>query len=180
MARRSVHWRADVPDSIEKYIASRGKNTRNNLKRYAKRLEREHGDALAVRAFSTPEHMEELTAGLEAVAASGYQHGLGVGYTGDRLQCELMELAARQGWLRARILYIATKPAAFVFGYSYRGTFYLIATSFDPAYGHQHVGLYIQMRLMEALCDEHDVRLGLWGGRRRVQAAIGRSPRERG
>jgi hypothetical protein len=163
MPARSVHWCADVPDSLETFIGSRGKNTRNNLRRYSKQLIRAYGDALAVREFSEPMHLDRLSAGLQSITATSYQRGLGVGYTGDVLQLALMELAAQRGWLRARVLYIADTPVAFVFGYCYRGTFYLIATSFDPAYSRQHVGLYVQMQLMEGLCREGDVRLWDFG-----------------
>ncbi len=163
MPAKAAHWFADVPDSLDAFIGSRGKNTRNNLRRYARALLRDHGDALTVGEFSEPAHLDRLITSLREIAATSYQGGLGVGYTGDRLQLALMELAARRGWLRARVLYIAETPIAFVFGYCYRGTFHLVATSFDPAYSRQHVGLYIQMQMMDGLCREGDVRMWDFG-----------------
>jgi hypothetical protein len=163
MPAKSVHWRADVPDSLETFIRSRGKNTRRNLKRHPRQLMDAYGDALAVREFSKLEHLDQLTAVLESIAAKTYQRGLGVGYTGDHLQRALMELGARRGWLRARVLYIAEMPVAFLFGYSYRGTFYSYATSFDPAYGHLKVGEYVHLQMAEGLCRERDVHLWDFG-----------------
>jgi Acetyltransferase (GNAT) domain len=162
MPAKSVHWMADVPDSLETFIASRGRQTRANLRKRTRQLVSTYGDELTIREFSAPEHLDELTAALESVTAKTYQRGLGVGYTGDRLQRALMELGAQRGWLRASVVYIGETPAAFNFGYCYRGTLYSVATSFDPSFG-SGIGLYIQVQMLGGMCQEGDVRLWDWG-----------------
>ncbi len=160
---KSVHWRAELADSLEGFISSRGKKTRANIRRHARQLIRAHGDVLEVREFSEPQQLDELTSELESIAARTYQRGLGVGYTGDESQRALIDLAARRGWLRARVLYIAETPAAFAYGYCYRGTFYSVANSFDPAFASYDVGLYTLMQLVDGLCRERDVRVWDFG-----------------
>jgi len=154
---RSVHWLAEIPDSLDRYIAARGKSTRRNLKRRPRRILDTYGDAVEVRAYTEPEQLEELAACLESITAKSYQRGLHVGYTGDQMQRALMDLAARRGWLRAQVLHIAGTPVAFILGYCYRGTLYGHSTSFDPAYGQLRVGEYVQLKMAEALCLEPGV-----------------------
>lgn len=151
---KTVHWRAELADSLEGFISSRGKKTRANLRRHARRLVRAHGDVLEIREFSEPEQLSELTSELESIATRSYQRALGVGYTGSELQRALIDLAARRGWLRARVLYIAGNPVAFAYGYCYRGTYYGVANSFDPAFANYDVGLYVLMQLVDGLCRE--------------------------
>lgn len=157
MPTRSVHWRASVPDSLEEFLAARSSSTRYHVRRYNKRLVRDHGENLVVREFRERADLDRLHADLESVAARTYQRGLGVGYTGDALQRALMELAASRRWLRGWVLYVSGIPVAFWFGYCYRGTFGVVATAFDPARGESRVGQYLQMEMMSSLCCDPDV-----------------------
>jgi CelD/BcsL family acetyltransferase involved in cellulose biosynthesis len=155
--RREVHWRGGVPDSLDEFLATRSSSTRYHVRRYNKRLARGYGEDLKVREFRDRAELDRLHADLESVAARTYQRGLGVGYTGDPMQRALMDLAASRGWLRAWVLYLSETPVAFWFGYSYEGTFGLVATGFDPAHGESRVGQYLQMEMMESLCRDPEV-----------------------
>lgn len=159
----SVHWRADLLDSFELFMKTRSAKTRANVRYYARKLLSAHGDALTVRAFHDLDSFGRLLADMESVAAKTYQRGLGVGYTGDPKQTALMHLAARRGSLRAWLLYIHDAPAAFWFGYCYRGTFWSIANAFDTAYNDLRIGQHLQMHVMEALCNDPDIRTFDWG-----------------
>jgi hypothetical protein len=157
MPRRDIHWRSSIPDSLDEFLARRSNSTRYAVRRYNKRLTRAHGAQLNVREFRERVDLDGLHEDLESVAMSTYQRGLGVGYTGEPLQRALMELAATHGWLRAWVLYISGTPVAFWFGYCYQGTFSLVATGFDPAYGEHRVGQYLQMEMMDSLCRDPEV-----------------------
>ena len=157
MPSQTVHWSADVPDSLGAFLASRSSSTRYHVRRYNKRLARDHGDGLVVREFRDVADLDRMHEDLEAIAAKTYQRGLGVGYTGDMLQRALMELGASRGWLRVWVLYISQTPVAFWFGYRYQGTFDLVATGFDPAHAEARVGQYLQMEMMDSLCSDADM-----------------------
>jgi hypothetical protein len=152
-----VHWRAHVPDSLDAFLEARSSNTRYHVRRYAKRLLRDHGQDLTVREFGSAADLDQLCADLESVAAKTYQRGLGVGYSGDSLQHALLELCASRDWLRAWVLYLSGMPVAFWYGYRYAETFWLVGTGFDPDHAELRVGQYLQMQMMDGLCRDPDV-----------------------
>lgn len=158
-----VHWRAEIPTSIEAFLKARSRKTRSNMRYYRNKVVAAHGGELAVREFRDAADIDRLCEDIESIAAHTYQRGLAVGYTGDALQLDLMRVGARNGWLRAWVLYIAEVPAAFWFGYSYNGTFCSVANGFNPEYGHLRIGQYLQMEGIERLCAEPDVHSLDWG-----------------
>ena len=54
---------------------------------------------------------------------------------------EFSALARQRGWLRLYLLRLDRKPAAALYGFRYRRTFYFYQSGFDPAYRKQSVGL---------------------------------------
>ena len=89
---RSTHWSLQLPDSYDEFIKSRSKKTRENVRVYGNRLQRDHGDGLSLRVFRDPAEMDELLAEIETVAALTYQRGLGVAAADtdeDRMLTEL-------------------------------------------------------------------------------------------
>jgi CelD/BcsL family acetyltransferase involved in cellulose biosynthesis len=54
---------------------------------------------------------------------------------------EFSRIALARGWLRLYILRLNGKPAASLYGFLYRRTFYFYQSGFDPAYAKHSVGL---------------------------------------
>lgn len=146
-----------VPDDLASFLRARSRNTRDNCKRYAKRLERQHGDELTVRAYRTPAELPEAFAAMERVAEKTYQRGLGVGFRDESLQRAHLEAAARKDFFRAWVLMLETTPIAFWYGIAHRGTFYIGSPGYDPAHGKLKVGQYLQLRMMEDLCSDSEI-----------------------
>jgi CelD/BcsL family acetyltransferase involved in cellulose biosynthesis len=153
------HWRVAVPESMNAFLAARSGNTRQNLKRYGKRFEKEYAGRLAIRRFGGDgdRDLERLITDLETIAAKTYQRGLGVGFTGDALQRRLMELDMQRGRFLAWVLDIDGSPVAFWDGTAHAGTFYIGSPGYDPALAASRVGTWLQMRMMEDLCARPDV-----------------------
>jgi CelD/BcsL family acetyltransferase involved in cellulose biosynthesis len=158
-----VHWRLDIPDSMDAFLKARSGKTRSNARYYIKKLRKEHGQDLAIRSFHDPASLDQLYIDMESVAAKTYQRGLGVGYAGDEMQNSLIALAAARGWLRAWVLYLKDQPAAYWLGYSYAGTFWSSANGFDTAYADLRVGQYLQLQIIEELCSDPEVCTFDWG-----------------
>jgi len=155
----TARWTADIPDSLDGFLAARSKNTRENVRRYGRRFLRDfEEDRLSVRVFGDDAgELDALCADLEAVAALTYQRGLGVGFADDKLQRALMRLGMQRGTYRAWVLYIDGRPVAFWDGQSYRGTFGIGSPGFDPAFSEQRIGTWLQMRMIEDLCADPDI-----------------------
>lgn len=154
-----LHWRVTVPDSLDEFLAARSRNTRQNVRRYGKRLERDYRGRLTIRRFGrdADPNLDRLFADLEAVAAKTYQRGLGVGFTGDELQRRTIELELRRGRYLAWVLDVDGVPGAFWDGSIHAGTFFIGSPGYDPALAPARVGTWLQMRMMEDLCRRDDV-----------------------
>jgi hypothetical protein len=147
-------WRIRLPASYEELYRQRSRNTRHNLKRYAKRLRDAFGDQLTVRSFRNASDVETILSDSEAIAAKTYQRGLGVGFVETGITRQMTTLAAKQGWLRAHILYAGSKPVAFWNGILYRRTLFTTTTGYDPDLGDLRPGTFLLERMLEQLCDE--------------------------
>ena len=77
---------------------------------------------------------------------------------------EMTELALERGWLRLFVLSLDGKPAAALYGFRYRQTFYFYQSGFDPAYGRHSVGLLAMglaiQRAIEEGAEEYDLLHG--------------------
>ena len=156
-APRRPHWRLDLPDTFEEFLASRSKSTREGVKRYGKRLEKTFGDELSLELYRQPEDIDRIAHDLAQVAAKTYQAGLGVAFSDVEEQRRRVRLGLERGWFRAYVLYLAGEPVAFWHGYAYNRTFVIGIPGYDPAYSDQRVGTYVQMRLIRDLCADPDV-----------------------
>ena len=157
--RTEPRWVADIPDSYDAFLRGRSRNTRENVKRYGKRLVKAHGESMEVRLYTREEDLDQVCRDLDTVAGKTYQRGLGVAFSGDEQEQALMRLGMRNDWFRAWVLYIDGAPVAFWHGYRYGGAFGTFSPGFDPALADLRVGLYLQMRMIETLCDDAGVDL---------------------
>jgi CelD/BcsL family acetyltransferase involved in cellulose biosynthesis len=154
---RTTHRRLSLPPTFDELLASRSRSTRESVKRYTKRLLREHEDDLVLEVFRTPAEAERLFRDLETVAATTYQRGLGVAFADNEEHRSLALLGLDRGWFRAYVLSLAGRPIAFWTGYAYNGVFSIGTPGYDPAFAEHRVGQYVQMRMLEDLCDDPEV-----------------------
>ncbi len=152
--RQTAHWELDVPDSYDAFMQSLSKSTRDGAKRYAKKLEKEYGDRLALEVFRDVADSDRVFADLQRVAAKTYQHGLGVAFGQTEAQRRLTRALMERGWFRAYVLYLDAEPIAFWHGYAYRDTFATGVPGFDRAHAELRVGNYVLLKLIADLCDD--------------------------
>jgi CelD/BcsL family acetyltransferase involved in cellulose biosynthesis len=155
---RMPHWHADLPDSLDTFLARRSKRRRETVRRYARRLERTYGDDARVEIVRDAAGLDRLFADSRLVHRETYQHVLGVGFSDENVQRRLAELAADRGWFRGYMLYLRDRPAAFWHGNAYEGRFGVGATGFDPTYAEDRPGNYLLMKLVQDLCSDGTVR----------------------
>jgi CelD/BcsL family acetyltransferase involved in cellulose biosynthesis len=158
VSTRTVHWQLELPQSYEGFLASLSSSTREGVRRYSRRLERELGDRVTLARYRRVEELESFFAAAGAVAGKTYQHGLGVAVTNDPTLRQLIELAARRDWFRSWVLSIDGEPAAFWHGMAYRGTFTIGVPGYDPAYARLRTGTYVLMKAIEELSGDEGVQ----------------------
>ncbi len=129
--------------SWDSYLASLGAEHRYNFNRKWKRLNRDY-----VVQFEQARTEEQCRESIDLVIAlhnlrwrdrggSDAFHTPGlVGF-----HQELSQVALESGWLRLYVLRLNGKPAASLYGFLYRRTFYFYQSGFDAAYDKYSVGL---------------------------------------
>ena len=157
--RVGVAWERSLPGSFDDFMASLSKSTRSGVRRYAKALEREFDGRLEVRRFTGIEDLDTYLRDADAVAATSYQRGLGVGVRNDEAQRLRTELSMQKGWFRAYVLYLDGTPVAFCGGDAYGGRFHYGIPGYDPAYRAHRVGTYVLMKMIEDLCADDSVHV---------------------
>jgi len=151
------HWRTQIPGSLDEFLARRSRRRRESVRRYAKRLEKTYGDGARIEIFRTRDQIDRLFADSALIHRETYQHVLGVGFSDEKVQRALTELAMDRGWFRGYILYLNDAPAAFWHGNAYKGVFGIGATGFDPAFADARPGTYLLMRAVEDLAADASV-----------------------
>jgi CelD/BcsL family acetyltransferase involved in cellulose biosynthesis len=147
-----LHRRLELPATYDEFLRSRSKSTRESVKRYSKKLERDLGDRIAFRVFSDPGEIDEMFAVTEAVAAKTYQRGLGVALADTDQSRQLVSLGLERGWFRTWVLLLDGSPVAFWPGWTYGRTFHVGTPGYDPALAEYRLGTYILMRIVSELC----------------------------
>ena len=150
-----VHWQAEVPGSLDEFLARRSRRRRETVRRYSKRLEKTYGDEAASR-FRSRDQIDRLFAD-SASSPRDYQHVLGVGFSDASVQ------RALTSWPWTGAGFAATSlpeglPAAFWHGNAYKGVFGIGATGFDPAFADARPGTYLLMRVVEDLAADDSVQ----------------------
>lgn len=162
-ATRMPHWRAALPGSLDEFLAGRSRRRRESVRRYSRRLEKAYGDDVRVEVVRDRAGLDALLADTKLIHRETYQHVLGVGFSDERVQRRLTELAVDRGWFRGYMLYLRDKPVAFWHGNTYRGSFGVTTTGFDPAYAEDRPGTYLLMRALDDLAGEgttHSIDFG--------------------
>jgi hypothetical protein len=155
---RNLHYRLSVQNSFDAFLASLSRNTRENLKRYEKRLLREYGSVLSIRCYRNKNEIDPLMVDMESIASKTYQRGLGVGFRADAENRLRMSVAFERQWLRVYVLYIEEKPCAFWSGYSYGSTFFIDIPGYDPDYSEYRIGNFLHMRMLEDLLQNENLK----------------------
>jgi CelD/BcsL family acetyltransferase involved in cellulose biosynthesis len=150
------HWTRELPATYDALVAALPR--RKSMQRYARRLERELGDRMAIRRFRDPRELDHVITDLEAIAQRTYQRGLDVGFRADRDRA-FVAAGLEGGWFNAWVLYVDGEPCAFEYGAILSGRYTLGGKGFDPAWAVQRVGNYLSLHILAELCSSPAVRI---------------------
>jgi CelD/BcsL family acetyltransferase involved in cellulose biosynthesis len=156
-SRPECHRARELEGSFDDFLASLPNKLRGNVRREGRKLRERHGDALTIRTLREPADLPTILGDIEDIARRTYQRGLGGGFDAAG-EGPLIELGLQRGWYRAWVLYLEGRPIAFETGYVVDGTFFSASKGFDPDYGPQNVGTFVQMESFASLCADPDVR----------------------
>lgn len=155
-----THRLIDLPAGaqFEDYLAMLGSKTREDVRRTRRKIGERAQAAVRVARYTQPEQVDELAAALHQVSTRTYQHHLlGLGLQNTPAQRDRLRAAARGGWLRAYILWIGERPAAFGLGYLDGCTYYGHDIGYDPEFAKLQPGIYLHTEVMADLLAD-DIR----------------------
>jgi CelD/BcsL family acetyltransferase involved in cellulose biosynthesis len=179
---RAQHRLIALPNRFDKFEQQLSKQTRYNLRRNEKRLTSLVEDHRS-RSFTSPKEVAELASLIEQVVTKTYHYTLlGQDLTTRNSEFwENVEFWARQGWLRAYILYGNDKPIAYSLGYVINRVYQYEYPGYDPAFSAGSPGLLLLRQMIRDLI-ENDVAdvLDFGAGDARYKQELGNRDYEEG
>lgn len=146
------HEAMKIPTNVDEVYQRMSSDRRIELRRRVRKLQAHAGGAPRIVCYTQLSDIELLFQDVEEVAKKTYQRGLGAGFADTTPIRRRLELGARQGWLRANVLYLGDRPVAFWIGMLYRGTFVSEYLGYDPEFRKLSPGMVLIMRVIEGFC----------------------------
>ena len=156
LVRPQAHRVRDISVGDGTFLAGVSRNARYQQRKRERRIKQDFSDCALAR-LTKPDEIGRLIGDAEAVAKKSYQRGLGTGFYRIPIVRARLEFEAGMGWLRAYILYLDKRPAAFWIGSLRNGTFLSDYLAFDPVHAQYAPGLYLIMKAIEDLSEDPNV-----------------------
>jgi ribosomal protein S18 acetylase RimI-like enzyme len=149
--RQIEHWKSELPDSFEAFLAKRPRKHRSELRRIGKVFEREFPDQVRYIVFTLPGEVDSFCIAAEKVASNTYQRGMNAGFIDDNENRERVDLATRKGSFRGYVVFVGNRPLAFWAGELLGQVMFLTWTGFDPEFRKFEVGTILFLKMVEDL-----------------------------
>ena len=153
--QRYTRYFADLTGTYDSYLAGLSSNARQGVKRKAKKVAQASGGQLDVRRFRSPAELQEFHGTARGIAVNTYQEkllGEGLPGTPDFVRTMLEKAAADE--VRAWLLYIGGKPAAYLYCPAAGETLIYAYVGHDPAFNDLSPGAVLQMEAFRELFEE--------------------------
>lgn len=148
-----LHFAASLPPTVAEYYQSLPSESKGFNKARHKKLLRDFAGRLSIKCFREAAEIDDMARDIEQVAKTSYQRGLGVGFRDGPETREALRMMARNGWLRAYVLYLAERPCAFWIGDINQSTFGSDYIAFDSEFGKYSPGMFLTTKVIEGFCD---------------------------
>lgn len=152
--RYNRYW-ADLSGSFDDWFAGLSSNTRQQLRRKAKRIAQESGGDLDVRRFRTAAELGAFHDVARRISLRTYQEklmGSGLPDSPEFLRSMVAQAAADK--VRAWLLYVAGEPAAYLYCPIVGDTVIYAYVGHDPAFNDLSPGAVLQLEAMRDLFEE--------------------------
>lgn len=157
--RIQPHWQTHVPDTAEAFYKSLSAHRRRYIKYYCRKLEEVCSGQVEVKCYHAEKDLDYVIDTAAQISASTYKNALEAGFVDDSVTSSLLHQAARDGWLRAYILYANHEPCAFEYGVKYGTTFFADYMGYDPNLKAVSPGTILWVKVIEMLSEDPDVHL---------------------
>lgn len=157
------HWQTHLPDSVETFYRDMSGSRKRYLRRYTRALEKAGSGSVEVECCRSEDKLDDVIKIASEISAKTYKHALNVGFHDDYLTRSLLKKGAKQGKLRAYVLYVNGKPCAFEYGIEYGNVFFPEYIGYDPFFRSCSPGTVLFIKVIEDLIENSIVRVFDYG-----------------
>jgi hypothetical protein len=157
------HWQTCLPDSVEAFYKGMSGSRKRYVRRYTKALEKAGSGPVEIVCYRSEDKLDDVIKIASEMTAKTYKQALDVGFRDDSLTRSLLTKAAKQGQLRAYVLYVNSKPCAFEYGIEYGNVFFPEHIGYDPFFRSCSPGTILFIKVVEDLIENSDVRVFDYG-----------------
>ena len=143
-----LHRSTTVPRSQEEFNNRWSAKVRRNQR--WRKMANDFPGQIEIKCFREPHELDQMLVDAEIIASKTYQRALGTGFMADEVMKRRFRLEAEKGWLRAYLLYLQGKPAAFWICSLRDHTLYSGFMGYDPEFSKYSAGMFLVMRQIEA------------------------------
>ena len=147
------HFILKTPESLDSFLSTKSKQSRHNLKKVIKQLEKEYEGKYQVRIFTDEKDVDQCFEDMENVSQKSYLRALNVGFKPTKNQLLKKKWLANKDYFRTYLLYLNNIPVAFIQGMIYKRHFLGENMAFDMAYEKLRLGRYLQLKLIEDIAN---------------------------
>ncbi len=156
--KADVHWRMTIPHDINEFYQARTSNHRRNLRKKIRKLESTFPGQVRIVNYRSEGELAKSLPIAEEIDMHTYQHSLGVGLANNPENRNIIQTAAKMGWLRMSILFVKDSACAFQWGLHYGNIFFLRQLGYHPDWADWNVGTVLFIKVLEDLCADPTVQ----------------------
>jgi len=146
-----LHWQTVLSNNAGDSCKWVSKKHRHDIARCRRNLEKACSDKVKIVCYRQESDLDYVMDVVSHISASTYKTGLGVEFVKNPLTCSLLQQAARDGWLRAYIMYAGNEPIAFELGCVYGKVYFADQAGFNPCWRPYGPGIILQLEIFEQL-----------------------------
>lgn len=157
------HWQTHLPDNIEKFYKDMSGSRKRYLRRYSRALEKAGSGPVEMVCYRSEDKLDRVISIASEISSKTYKRALNVGFRDDYLTRSLLTKAAKQGNVRAYVLYAGSVPCAFEYGVEYGNYFFPEHIGYDPQFKSCSPGTVLFIKVVEDLIENSNVRVFDYG-----------------
>jgi hypothetical protein len=146
------HWQTHIPENIEDFYETIPSKHKREWRRCERKLAEECNGSVKVVCYRDEKDIDYVMETSCKISSLTYKHTLNVGIVDDALTRALLKQAARDGCLRAYLLYVNDVPCAFEFGVCCCDVFFPEYMGYDPKWTTFGPGALLWVKVIEDLC----------------------------
>ncbi len=149
---RSQHFVVKLPATFEEYLQKFSSKSRSNLRRSARKLQKDTGSEVRLARITSPEQVDSFVDTAVEISKKTYQWRLaGSGLRETEVLKQSFRFLAERGWLRCYLLWCGEEACAFMICNQRNGICRSPTIGYDPRWEKYSVGTTLQFLVIEDL-----------------------------